>query len=71
MSEDYVIMDGRMIRHRRWKLGVTQGELARKVGVSIDTIAKFEVSSAAISLELLKKIADAQGVNVEYYLHNT
>ena len=71
MAKDYAIVDGKMIRHQRWSLGVTQGELARKVGVSLKTIAGYEGSSTAISLEILEKIAEAQGVNIEYYLHAT
>lgn len=50
----------------REKLGVTQSELARRMGVSQPFIAKIENDEAAnISLETLVKIAEALNSEIE------
>lgn len=47
------------IRNLRIKLGYTQGDLAKKLGVIQQYISKIETGKENISIDTLKKIADA------------
>lgn len=54
------------IRRQR---GLTQAELAHMIGVEQPTISRLEKGSEAVTLRLLKQVADALGVNVaEFFL---
>lgn len=53
------------IRERRKELGLTQKELAKKVGVSFRTIQNYENGITPPSLYIIKKIALALEVSVE------
>lgn len=53
----------RMLRRRR---GMTQGDLARALGITVQTVVRYESlpSSAALRPARLKEIADVLGVGV-------
>ena len=53
------------IRERRKELGLTQKELAKKVGVSFRTIQNYENGITPPSLYIIEKIALASEVSVE------
>jgi transcriptional regulator with XRE-family HTH domain len=58
------------IRQLREKLGITQKELAQKVGVDQTTISYYEAGKRSITVDMLQKIADALGVDVRYFFED-
>jgi predicted RNase H-like HicB family nuclease/DNA-binding XRE family transcriptional regulator len=56
------------LRWARLDAGLTQGQLATRVGVSQQQIAKLERPGANPSMTTLRKIADALGVRLELEL---
>lgn len=54
---------GDVVRDARWDHGITQRELAKLVGVKGSHIAYIEGNRRKPSLALLRKIADALGLN--------
>jgi predicted RNase H-like HicB family nuclease/DNA-binding XRE family transcriptional regulator len=56
------------VRWARGKVGMSQGELARRAGVSQQQIAKLERPGENPTIGTLKKIAKALGVNVDVEL---
>lgn len=64
MFEKYSSL-GFNIRERRKELGLTQKELAKKVGVSFRTIQNYENGITPPSLYIIEKIALALEVSVE------
>lgn len=44
--------------------GLTQAELAEMIGVEQPTISRFEKGSEAVTLRLIRQVADALGVTV-------
>ncbi|MEN3009312.1 XRE family transcriptional regulator [Pseudothermotoga sp.] len=64
---DYVSI-GEKIRLVRNRLGLTQADLAKKLNVDPSTIAYYESGRRQISLEMLQKIANALGVELDYFL---
>ena len=55
---------GKMIRHRRWLVGVTQQQLAEGVGVKFQQIQKYETGVNRVSASRLWEIAGVLGVPV-------
>jgi DNA-binding XRE family transcriptional regulator/predicted RNase H-like HicB family nuclease len=53
------------LRWARQAAGLTQAQLARRVGVSQQQVAKLERPGANPSIATLSKVADALGVRVE------
>ena len=53
---------GKRIRHRRWMVGMTQQQLADKVGIKFQQIQKYETGMNRVSASRLWDIADALGV---------
>lgn len=53
------------LRWARQAAGLTQAELARRVGVSQQQVAKLERPGANPSIATLSKVADALGVRIE------
>ncbi len=49
------------LRERRTTLGLTQGELARRLGSSQSRVAKMEASDPSVSLDLLVRALLATG----------
>ena len=52
------------IRQMRAELGLTQNEIANKLGVSQNAYSKFELGYTVIKLEQLYGIADIFGVSI-------
>ena len=58
---------GKRVRHRRWMVGVTQQQLAEKVGIKFQQIQKYETGMNRISASRLWDIAEALGVPVSFF----
>ncbi|MFN3692985.1 MAG: helix-turn-helix domain-containing protein [Candidatus Paceibacteria bacterium] len=58
---------GKRIRHRRWMVGMTQAQLADKVGVKFQQIQKYETGINRISASRLWDVADALGVSISFF----
>lgn len=71
MSHPIDIRVGERIRHRRWQIGLTQIELAEKVGVKFQQIQKYECATNRVSASRLWEIAAAQSVPISYYFQGS
>ena len=58
---------GKRIRHRRWLVGMTQQQLAEKVGIKFQQIQKYETGTNRVSASRLWDIADALDVDVSFF----
>lgn len=58
---------GKRVRHRRWMVGMTQQQLADKVGIKFQQIQKYETGMNRISASRLWDIADALGVAISFF----
>lgn len=58
---------GKRIRHRRWLMGMTQQQLAEKVGIKFQQIQKYETGMNRVSASRLWDIADTLGVNIAFF----
>jgi len=58
---------GKRIRHRRWMVGMTQQQLAEKVGIKFQQIQKYETGMNRVSASRLWDIADTLGVSVSFF----
>lgn len=58
---------GKRIRHRRWLVGMTQQQLAEKVGIKFQQIQKYETGANRVSASRLWDIADALDVKVSFF----
>ncbi len=58
---------GKLIRHRRWKLGMTQLQLADQVGIKFQQIQKYETGANRVSASRLWDIALALDVPVSFF----
>ncbi|WP_299788888.1 helix-turn-helix transcriptional regulator [uncultured Marivita sp.] len=58
---------GKRIRHRRWLVGMTQQQLAEKVGIKFQQIQKYETGANRVSASRLWDIADALEVPVAFF----
>lgn len=58
---------GKRIRHRRWMVGMTQQQLADKVGIKFQQIQKYETGMNRVSASRLWDIADALGVTIAFF----
>jgi ribosome-binding protein aMBF1 (putative translation factor) len=61
--EAHVLSDVPMIRAWREHIGITQGELAARMGVSQAAVAKLEKPDAKPRSATLKKVAEALGIS--------
>jgi ribosome-binding protein aMBF1 (putative translation factor) len=61
--EAHVLSDVPMIRAWREHIGITQGELAARMGVSQAAVAKLEKPDAKPRGATLKKVAEALGIS--------
>lgn len=55
---------GEKLRRLRKSQGLTQGELAEKVGVGINTIVRYETGKNSPKMELLELITKELGVKI-------
>ncbi|MDA7425388.1 helix-turn-helix domain-containing protein [Thalassococcus lentus] len=58
---------GKRVRHRRWLVGMTQQQLAEKVGIKFQQIQKYETGANRVSASRLWDIADALDVPVSFF----
>jgi transcriptional regulator with XRE-family HTH domain len=58
---------GKRIRHRRWMVGMTQQQLADKVGIKFQQIQKYETGMNRVSASRLWDVADALGVSIAFF----
>ena len=59
---------GKRVRHRRWMVGMTQQQLAEKVGIKFQQIQKYETGMNRVSASRLWDIAAALSVPVSFFL---
>ena len=58
---------GKRIRHRRWMVGMTQQQLADRVGIKFQQIQKYETGMNRVSASRLWDIAQAVEVPVSFF----
>ncbi|MFN3642497.1 MAG: helix-turn-helix domain-containing protein [Gemmobacter sp.] len=58
---------GKRIRHRRWMLGMTQQQLADRVGIKFQQIQKYETGMNRVSASRLYEIAGVLEVPVSFF----
>lgn len=58
---------GKRICHRRWMVGMTQQQLAEKVGIKFQQIQKYETGMNRVSASRLWDIAESLGVPVAFF----
>lgn len=58
---------GKRIRHRRWMVGMTQQQLAEKVGIKFQQIQKYETGMNRVSASRLWDISEALSVPIEFF----
>jgi len=58
---------GKRVRHRRWMVGMTQQQLAEKVGIKFQQIQKYETGMNRISASRLWDIAETLDVPVGFF----
>ena len=58
---------GKRIRHRRWMVGMTQQQLADRVGIKFQQIQKYETGMNRVSASRLWDIAKAMDVPVAFF----
>ena len=63
--EAHVLRDEPLIKAWRAYLGITQEELAARLGISQAAVAKFERPAARLRTTTLNKIAAAMGLDAE------
>lgn len=56
------------IRGARKEAGLTQAELAEKIGISTNAVAKLETNLMTASLQTLVNIANVLGLDINYFL---
>lgn len=57
---------GNRIRAAREAAGLTQGELAEKVGVATNSICRYELGETGLSVERAQEIAAALGTTLSH-----
>ena len=67
MKHNVDVHVGKRIRHRRWMIGMTQQQLAEKVGIKFQQIQKYETGMNRVSASRLWDIADALGVQIAFF----
>ncbi len=58
---------GKRIRHRRWMVGMTQQQLADRVGIKFQQIQKYETGMNRVSASRLFDIAREMEVPVAFF----
>ncbi|MCR9273302.1 MULTISPECIES: helix-turn-helix domain-containing protein [Mameliella] len=58
---------GKRIRHRRWLVGMTQQQLAERVGIKFQQIQEYETGANRVSASRLWDIAEALDVPVSFF----
>jgi len=58
---------GKRIRHRRWMVGMTQQQLADKVGIKFQQIQKYETGMNRVSASRLWDISQAMECSIAFF----
>jgi len=58
---------GKRVRHRRWMVGMTQQQLAERVGIKFQQIQKYETGMNRVSASRLWDISEALEVPVSFF----
>ncbi len=58
---------GKRIRHRRWMVGMTQQQLAGKVGIKFQQIQKYETGMNRVSASRLWEISESLEVPINFF----
>ena len=58
---------GKRVRQRRWMVGMTQQQLAEKVGIKFQQIQKYETGMNRVSASRLWDISDSLGVPISFF----
>ena len=58
---------GKRIRHRRWMVGLTQQQLADRVGIKFQQIQKYETGMNRVSASRLWDIAETLEVPISFF----
>ncbi len=58
---------GKRIRHRRWMVGMTQQQLAERVGIKFQQIQKYETGMNRVSASRLWDIASVLAVPINFF----
>jgi transcriptional regulator with XRE-family HTH domain len=58
---------GKRMRQRRWMLGVTQPQLADRIGITFQQVQKYEAGLNRVSASRLWEIAEALEVDVRFF----
>ena len=66
MSHPVDVHVGKRIRHRRWMIGMTQQQLAEKVGIKFQQIQKYETGANRVSASRLWDISQAMEIPVSF-----
>ncbi|MFD1158905.1 helix-turn-helix domain-containing protein [Roseovarius aestuarii] len=61
---------GRRIRHLRWFNGITQKELADRIGIKFQQVQKYEIGSNRVSASKLWEISRVLNVPVAYFFED-
>jgi transcriptional regulator with XRE-family HTH domain len=56
-----------MVRHHRERVGLTQAELADRIGKALETVGSIERGKSAPSFETLNDLSEALGVPVREF----
>ncbi|MEM6973315.1 MAG: helix-turn-helix transcriptional regulator [Pseudomonadota bacterium] len=67
MSHPVDVHVGQRVRQRRWMTGMTQQQLAEKVGIKFQQIQKYETGANRISASRLWDVAAALEVPVSFF----
>ncbi|MEM6490116.1 MAG: helix-turn-helix transcriptional regulator [Pseudomonadota bacterium] len=67
MSHPVDVHVGQRVRQRRWMVGMTQQQLAEKVGIKFQQIQKYETGANRISASRLWDVAAALEVPVSFF----
>ncbi len=59
---------GQKIRQRRVQLGLSQEELAEKLGISYQQVQKYEKGVSQLTIERLREMAQGLSVAMDYFL---
>ncbi len=60
---------GHLIKKARIEAGLTQKELGERLGVGEPTISKYERNGQNLTIQTLKKVADALNVELKITFH--
>lgn len=59
---------GRKIRLRRVQLGLSQEELAERLGISYQQVQKYEKGASQLTVDRLQEMARSLSVPIDYFL---